>query len=321
MIISKTPLRVPFAGGLTDLKPYSYKYGGITVSCTIDKYIYVCLKENTDHMYNLKYLDVHEKERDVNEIEHDLIRESVKLTGLTEVPFDIMIMGDLTTDSGLGSSGAVTVGILNALHEYKGETADPMTLFQEASSIEVDILEGASGYHDPAISAFGGLRMIEYGSRGITSRPINISSERRDRFESLFLYFYSGIHNKSKPSLHLLMSQMDSVLPELNRIKEIGYELAAAFESDDVKRAAEIIGEQQALKQKLPGNFYDSYVESITDRVRSHGAYVQLPGGKVSAFAIVCCPDGQHDAVREELSDLEEIDINFSYEGSKVTSF
>ena len=321
MIISKTPLRVPFAGGLTDVKPYAHTYGGITVSSTIDKYIYVCLKKNTDGVYNLKYLDVHEKETDLRKIEHDLIRESIRLTALDDVPFDITIMGDLTTDSGLGSSGAVTIGILNALHAYKNDNIDPLRLFSEAAKIEVEILEGASGYHDPAISALGGFRMIEYSKSGIESRTIDMSDGRMEQFKSSLLFFYSGVHNKSKPSLHLLMSQLDTALPVLAKIKEIGYELVDAFESGDLCRVARIIGEQQDLKQKLPGNFFDEYVDSITKRIRRHGAYVQLPGGKVSAFVIVCCPDGQHEAVRKELSDLEEVEINLVSEGSMVTSF
>ena len=319
MIISKTPLRIPFAGGLTDVKPYAHTYGGITVSSTIDKYIYVCLKKNTDGFYNLKYLDVHEKVSAVEKIEHDLIRESIKLTNLAEVPFDITIMGDLTTDSGLGSSGVVTIGILKALHAYKGDDIEPIKLFEEAARIEVEILEGASGYHDPAISALGGFRMIEYSSNGITSKIIDMSDGRLERFASSLLFFYSGVHNKSKPSLHMLMSQLDTALPVLGRIKEIGYELVEAFESGSLGHVAKIIGEQQNLKEKLPGNFYDEYVESITKRVRRHGAYVQLPGGKVSAFVIVCCPNGEHDAIRNELSDLVEVDINFVPEGSTVT--
>ena len=319
MIVSKTPLRIPFAGGLTDLKPYVVRFGGVTVSTTIDKYIYVCLKENTIGNFNLKYLNVHENVTESRQIENDQIRESLKLAGLHDVPLDITIMSDLTTESGLGSSGAVTIGLLNAIHRYKGETVDAITLFEEASKIEVDILEGASGYHDPAICALGGLRIIEYGSAGLESRLIKISEADNRRFSSSLLLFYSGIHNKSKPSLHLLMSQMDSALDVLERIKEIGYELVGALENGDLRRSAEIIGEQQVLKQKLPGNFYDDYVESITRRIRKHGAFAQLPGGKVSAFIIVCCPDGQHEAIRHELDELKEVKIRFEPSGSTVT--
>jgi D-glycero-alpha-D-manno-heptose-7-phosphate kinase len=319
LIITKTPLRVPFAGGLSDLKPYVDRFGGVTVSSTIDKYIYVFLKKSMNGFYDLKYLDVHEKTTSVDKIEHDLIREAIRLTGLESVHLDIVVMDDLTTESGLGSSGAVTIGILQALHAYKRERIDAIQLFKEASSIEVDILEGASGYHDPAISALGGFRIIEYLPGGLESRKLSMSSDMRERFASSLLFFYSGVHNKSKPSLHLLMSQLDSALPIIHRIKEIGYEIADAFESGDLATAARIIGEQQELKQRLPGNFYDSYVESIGRRVRKHGAFAQLPGGKVSAFVIVCCPDGQHEAVRREFSDYEEVPVRLVDEGSIIS--
>lgn len=320
MIISKTPLRVPFAGGLTDLKPYVDRFGGITVSSTIDKYIYVCLKPNTNGFYDLKYLDVHEKVTRFNRIEHDLIRESIKLTGLAGTPLDVTIMGDLTTDSGLGSSGAVTVGLLNALHALKGEFVGPEQLIDEAGHIEVDILEGASGYHDPAISAFGGFRQIEYTPDGISSRRVQFSQEAMERLSSSLLFFYSGVHNKSKPSLHLLISQLDTALPVLHRIKKIGYELVEALEAGDIERTARIVGEQQELKQQLPGNFFDEYVENVTRRISRLGAYAQLPGGKVSAFVIVCCPQNQHAAVRSELAHLEEVSFKFVDHGSTVTS-
>ena len=320
MIISKTPLRIPFAGGLTDLKSYAAKFGGVTVSSTIDKYIYVSVKENLGGYFRLKYTDVQEKVTEVAHIKHDLIREAVRLTGLDDEPLDMVVMSDLAGESGLGTSGAVTVGLLQALHAYKDETVSKQQLLQEASHIEVNVLEDASGYHDPSICALGGLKLLEYHGSEVVPRDIEMSEETRTAFEKSLLFFYGGRHHKSKPSLALLNSHMDEAEPTLHLIKQLGYDLEKAFRDGDLPRIAESIGAMQDYKQRLPGHFVNKYVRDVTKRVREVGAYAQLPGGKISAFVIVCCPDEQHDAVREVLADHREVELGLETGGAQVTA-
>ncbi len=318
MIVTKTPLRIPFAGGLSDIKFYAHRYGGATVSSTINKFTYVNLKENLGGYFRLRYQDVQEKVNEVNHIKHDLIREAIQLTGLEQSPLDIVIMSDLAGESGLGTSGSVTVSLLNAMHRYKGDVVTNQQLLEEASHIEVDILEGASGYHDPAICALGGLKLIEYGANSIQGREIPLSKDMRKRFQDSLLFFYGGRHHKSKPSLDLLSAKITEAIPVLDDIKALAYRLELAFIAEDLPEVAQIIGEMQSLKQKLPGKFVDDYVLDVTQRIRNLGAYAQLPGGKISAFVIVCCPDGQHAAVREALSDLSEVKLELETEGAKA---
>lgn len=319
MILSKTPLKLPFAGGLTDLKGYADKFGGVTVSTTVDKYVYVALKENLGGYFRLKYQDVQEKVNEVEHIKHDLIRETIKLTNLEKEPLDMVIMADLAGESGLGSSGAVTVGLLHALHAYKGEPVSKETLIEEACRVEVEILEGASGYHDPAICALGGLKRIEYHGSTITAKNISAPPETLQAFQNSLLFFYGGRHHKSKPSLALLNSHMSEAVETLHAIRRTGYDLESAFEAGKLAHVAELIGEMQDLKQRLPGHFVDDYVLDVVARVRAAGAYAQLPGGKISAFVMVCCPDGQHDAVRAALPELRELKLNFETAGTQVT--
>ena len=313
MIIAKTPLRIPLAGGLTDLKHYAATFGGVTVSATIDKYVYVALKNNLGGYFRLKYTDVQEKVGEVAHIKHDLIREAVKLTGLGEQPLDLVVMADLAGESGLGTSGAVTVALLHAMHAYKGEDVSKQQLLAEASHIEVEVLGGASGYHDPSICALGGLRVLEYRVENqgaqVSARPVTLSEDTRRAFEDSLLFFYGGRHHKSKPSLDLLSSHMSEAYDTLHAIRQLGYDLERAFAEGDLKVIAQHIGEMQTLKQRLPGNFEDEYVRDVVRRVRETGAYAQLPGGKISAFVIVCCPDAQQEAVRAALSDLREVDL------------
>ena len=319
MIVSKTPLRVPFAGGLSDLKSYAGRFGGATLSSTIDKHVYVMLKENLGGYVRLRYQDVQEKVAALEHVKHPLIRESVRLVGLEGAALDLVVMADLAGESGLGTSGALTVGLLHALHAYKGEVVTAEQLLQEACHLEVEVLQGASGYHDPSICALGGLKLIEYRGNHITAREVRVDEAFRETFEASLLFFYGGRHHRSKPSLDLLTSRLEEAYEVLHAIKALAYELEEAFAASDLKRVAEIVGEKQALKQQLPGHFVDDYVLDVVRRVRETGAYAQLPGGKISAFVIVCCPDGQHEAVRRALADHKEVTLALSREGTQVT--
>ncbi len=318
MIIAKTPLRIPFGGGLTDLKKYSSEYGGATVSVTIDKYVYVTLKTNVDGYINLKYMDVHEKISRIGDVRHDLIRETLKLMKLDQIPVDIYIMSDLNSESGLGSSGAVTVSLLNAMHRFKGEEVSRQQLLEEASYIEVELLDSASGYHDPSICALGGLKLIEYRDNEISGREIVIPDIQKQVFEDRLLFFYSGKHFKSKPSLDLLNTQMESAIDTMHAIKQVAYDLENAFLSGNLQKVGELIQEQQRLKQTLPGKFNDEYVEQLIERINQLGAYAQLPGGKIGAFVIVYCREDNQNKVRSQLSDLQEVRLKFSYEGTQA---
>lgn len=320
MIVTKTPLRIPLAGGLTDVKPYAEAYGGVTVSATVDQYVYVVLKANGGGFFDLRYQDVHEKAPDAGAIRHDLIREALHLTGLQDTPLSIHILVDLASESGLGASGALTVGLLHAMHAFRGASPTRAALAEEAGHIEVDVLDGASGYHDPTITALGGIKLIEYRGAETHARDVAMSAATRDAFTGSLLFFYSGRHARTKPSLDLLSSHMTEALPVLHELKAIGYELERAFGAGDLQRVAQIIGQQQALKQRLPGKFVDDYVLDVTRRVREVGAYAQLPGGKISAFVIVACPDAQHDAVRRALPELEEVHLGLEPRGTRAVT-
>ncbi|MEY1554296.1 hypothetical protein AB3Y40_01560 [Yoonia sp. R2331] len=298
MIVTKTPLRLPLAGGLTDIKSYAHQFGGVTVSMAIDKHVYVVIKDSMDGFFDLRYTDVHEKVIALDDIRNDLIREALQVAGLEEHPVHLVVMTDLAGESGLGTSGAVCVGLLNAMFRLQGIDKTQQELLEAAAHIEVDILEGASGYHDPSICALGDIRYIQYDAHGIHPQPLVLSDDVRAQFQHNMLFFYGGHHAKSKPSLNLLESHLDKGLDHLHEIKAIGVELKSAFAAGDMRRIGEIIGEQQRLKMTLPGKFTDDYVKDIVASVRDLGAFAQLPGGKISAFVMVYCPDGQQEAVR-----------------------
>jgi D-glycero-alpha-D-manno-heptose-7-phosphate kinase len=318
MIVSKTPLRIPLAGGLTDIRPYAEAFGGVTVSAAVDSYLYVVLKPNPGGSFELRYQDTQEKVANGRHVRHDLVRESLRLTGLLDTPMTLHILADLASESGLGASGALTVSLLHAMHRFKGEDLPAAELAREAGHIEVEVLDGASGYHDPTITALGGLKLIEYRGAETVARDVATSEATRQAFIDSLLFFYSGRHARTKPSLDLLSSRLPEAYEVLHELKAIAYELEKAFGAGDLRRIAEIIGAQQTLKQRLPGKFVDDYVLDVTRRVHEVGAFAQLPGGKISAFVIVACPDGQQTAVREVLADLQEVHLGLEPDGTRA---
>ncbi len=318
MVLIKTPLRIPLAGGLTDLKGYADRFGGLTISATIDKYIFVAIKKNLGKVFDLHYLNTYEKAVDVESIRHDHIREAIKLTGLGNSRLDLTIMNDLQHEGGLGSSGALTAALLSALHEHKDEAADADRIIDESSRIEMDILEGASGYHDHTITHLGGFRCIDYIDGKPVPRHLDVPEETIQRFSRRLLLFYSGFHAKTKPSLALLAANLDAVLPKMDALKQNARNMLEALKRGDIDGAGECVQLQQDLKQKLPGSFENEFVIETMRRARKLGAFVQIPGGKVGSFLLVYRPLGmKRKAVIRHFGDLQYIPFKVVQEGTR----
>lgn len=318
MVLIKTPLRIPLAGGLTDIKGYADRFGGVTISATIDKYIFVAIKKNLGKVFDLHYLNTYEKAADVESIRHDHIRETIKLTGQGSSRLDLTIMNDLQHEGGLGSSGALTAALLSALHEHKDDPADPERIIDESSRIEMDILEGASGYHDHTITHLGGFRWIDYIDGQPRDRPMEVPEETIERFSRRLMLFYSGFHAKTKPSLALLAANLEGALPRMDAIKQNAHDMLDALRRGDIDGAGECVQRQQDLKQKLPGSFENEFVIETMRRARKLGVFVQIPGGKVGSFLLVYRPLGtKRKAVIRHFGDLQYIPFNLVKEGTR----
>ncbi|MDX9958258.1 MAG: hypothetical protein RBT68_07435 [Spirochaetia bacterium] len=318
MILTKTPLRIPLAGGLTDLKGYADRFGGTTVSATIDKYIFIAVKKNLGKVFDLHYLNAYEKADTVEDIRHNHIREAIKLTGLGSSHLDLTIMNDLNHEGGLGSSGALTAGLLSALNEHKEQPVDDSRIISDSSKIEMEILEGASGYHDHTITQLGGFRLINYEQGTPAAMETDIPAEHLKRFLKRFMLFYSGFHAKTKPSLALLADNLDSVLAQMDAMKANAHNLIEALVRGDINGAGECVQRQQDLKQKLPGSFENEFVVETMRRARKLGVFAQIPGGKIGAFLIVYRPPGiKRKKVIKHFGDLQHIPFRFVAEGTR----
>lgn len=321
MIVARAPLRIPFAGGLTDLQPYAERFGGVTISSTIAPAARVTLLPSLDGRFEVHALGAVQRAANLDDIEHDLVREALRSVDPQHPPLRVAVWLDVGGNSGMGSSGAITVALLQAARLARGEKPDVAALGAEAAHVEVVTLRGASGYHDANVSVRGGLLRLDYQGEQVTSRQVSMPPGAREAFESSLLLFATGWQALTQPSLQTLASQLNTALPVLHDIKQVANRLEESFGAGDLAGVAACIGEQQRLKQLLPGNFVDGAVRDLVERVTALGASAQLPGGKISGYLIVCCPDGQQDAVRAALPELREVPLLLSTEGSAALRF
>jgi len=200
MIISRTPFRVSFAGGLSDIPTYYKKHGGYVISTTIDKYVYITVNDRFDGKYKITYLKGEESDS-IDDIKHPIFRECLKYVGIDK-PIEVVSIADIPGGSGLGSSSAFTVGLLNALYRYKGINVNKKKLAEDACNIEINILGEPIGKQDQYAAAFGGLNKYTFEPNYVQVEPINMDNNMYEFLQKNLLLFYTGTTRKSKDVLH-----------------------------------------------------------------------------------------------------------------------
>ena len=216
MIISRTPLRVSFVGGGTDLPRY-YKTGfGAVVSTTIQNYVYVIAKKRFENSYRICYSET-EIVSSLNNIKHELIRESIRLARVPDY-LDILTLADISgKGTGLGTSGSLSVGLLNALYSYLGISQSKEFLAREACRLEIDILKRSCGKQDQYAASYGGLNYIQFNKdESVIVEPIKLSSNTLRELEDNLMLFYTNI---TRPSESILpVSYTHLTLPTTERV-------------------------------------------------------------------------------------------------------
>jgi len=319
MVISQTPLRVSLLGGGTDFKDFYMKEGGAVLSLAIDKYIYVIAKERFDDKI---YLNYSKKEiiDSVTEIKHELIRESMRKTGIRS-GIEVTILADVPSEgSGLGSSSSVTVGLLNAFYAYQGVQVTAEHLAREACEIEIDILGKPIGVQDQYIAAYGGICFFEFQKDGnIKVEKLPISSELKRKLVSNLLIFFTNKTRRSETILSEQKQNINNRLQELRKIRDLAYEAKEALLSGDIDKIGYLLHENWLEKKKLASNISDSEIDLMYEKAINAGAL----GGKISGaggggFLLLYCPREKQNAVRKALSDYRELPFLLSRDGSKI---
>jgi len=323
MIISRTPLRISFAGGGTDLPGY-YMYNnnyGAVVSSAIDWYVYITINRKFDDLIRLSYSKT-ELVECVDELEHNIIREALKLVGV-EKGIDIVYMADIpltTAGSGLGSSSALAVGVLNALYAYVGQHISAERLAREACEIEMEILKHPMGKQDQYAAAYGGLNFIRFNNDDtIFVDPVICKPETKRALSSKLMLFYTGITRHSSSILEKQESSIKGRLEFHHRLVELAADMRECLNKNDLSLVGRLLNEGWTNKMKLTSKVTNSQIDEWYNKALKAGAL----GGKIAGaggggFLLIYCDEDKQDKVRAALSDLKCYSVGLESQGSKI---
>ena len=319
MIITQTPLRISFAGGGTDFAGYYEKNGGAVISSAIDKYIYVVIKERFDGKIRVGYTRTEMVER-VDQIEHELVRECMLLTGISG-GVEIATMADIPSEgSGLGSSSTVTVGLLHAMYAYQGILVTAETLAQQACQIEIEILGKPIGKQDQYIAAYGSLRRFDFNADGsVTASAVDLTEEKRRRFGEALMLFYTGITRQADSILSEQKANIEEKRPSLDRMKAQVDEVEAALLESNLNKVGRLMQAGWSWKKRMAGRISSPEIDALYESALDAGA----TGGKIAGaggggFLLLYCPTDRQSAVRDVLAEMKELPFSLERDGTKV---
>lgn len=324
MIVSRTPLRISFAGGGSDLAAYYRHEPGAVVSTAIDKYIYITVNRKFDPQIRASY-SITEIVDSPAQLRHELIREALNHVGLTS-GLEITSISDIPSQgTGLGSSSTYTVGLLNALYAYQGKHAGAERLARETCAIEIDQLAKPIGKQDQYIAAYGGLQYIQFNPDGsVFVDPIICSAETKRRLQDRLLMFYTGLTRSADTILgeqRANIEQDNARRCGLREMTAMAGELRDLLcrESGNLDLFGEILHRGWELKRSLASGISNGAIDDWYARAREHGAL----GGKIlgaggGGFLLVYAPTEHHGAITAALAELRRIPFDFEQQGSKI---
>lgn len=322
MIISRTPLRISFLGGGSDLPSYYQhaRYGAV-LSTTINKYIYITVNQKFDDLIRLSYSKTEIVET-VDQIEHNIIREALKIVGI-EKGIEIVYMGDIPLGSagvGLGSSSCLAVGVLNALYAYTGKHVSAEQLAQEACDIEINRLMNPIGKQDQYAAGYGGFSWIQFNNDdSVFIDPIICSKQTKNNLRDNLLVFYTGIQRISSDILSEQNKKSQTNLTFLNQMVKLAEESRRCMETNHLNTFGELLHEGWLLKKQLASTISNSIIDEYYDLARQAGAIGgKLLGAGGGGFLMLYCEKDKQHTVRNALKHLKEYFIDFEPQGSKI---
>ena len=322
MIISRTPFRISFFGGGTDYPDWYYKHGGAVLATTIDKYCYInCryLPPFFDHRYCIVYSKV-EHCQTVEEIAHPAVREALRYLEIqrgVEIHHD----ADIPARSGVGSSSAFTVGLLNALYALKGQMVSKHRLATESVHLEQDILKETVGSQDQVLAAYGGLNHIVFHQNGeIAVTPITVGAERMKELASHLMLFYTGIKRTASNIAESFVTGIDDRRRQLRVMKDLVDESISIVSGDrDILEFGELLHEAWLAKRSLSASISNADVDALYDTARAAGAVGgKLIGAGGGGFFLLFVPPSKQPNVRETLNTLVHVPFKFDFSGSQI---
>lgn len=326
MIISKTPVRVSFLGGGTDYPDYYLEQGGAVLGSTIDKYVYLSVNRLSpffDYRFRVAYSKL-ELVDAIEKIQHPSVKGCLKFKDVSE-RLDIHTFADLPARTGLGSSSAFTVGLLNALARLEGKTATKQELANDAIFVEQKVIGENVGSQDQVHAAYGGFNIIQFDSKGFRVTPVAISDDKKRYLEQSLMVIYTG---QTRFASEVLVEQMENLRARskddyLARMKAMVFEAAQVMnqnsKEDMVTKLGDLMHEGWELKKELSQKIATPLVNEIYAKACAAGAYggKLLGAGGGGFLAFLVAPD-RKAAVRAAIPGLLEVQFCFENEGSTI---
>lgn len=319
MIITKTPFRVSFCGGGSDLAAFYHQHEGCVLSTSIDKYLYLSIHP---YFYSkeilLKYSE-NELVDDVRKIKHPIFRTVLQDMDVNGI--EIVSTADVPSGTGLGSSSTFTVGLLHALNVYKRSFCSKGWLAEKACDIEINQLGAPIGKQDQYAAAFGGLNFIRFHSDDTVSvEPIVMKAETYKKLEKNLLMFYTGIKHDANKILAVQKKNMmdEEKINNLLQMTSLANEMKIALEKNDLTSFAEILDANWHLKRTLAKGVTSSVIDDIYEKALQHGASGgKLLGAGGGGFLLFYCEAERQDELRQSLN-LEEFPFHFEHDGTSI---
>lgn len=324
MIISKTPLRMSFFGGGTDFADYykNSRYGyGAVISTALDMYVYIMVCKRFDDKIRVCYT-INEFVDSVDQIQHNIIREALKMLHI-EKGIDIVYSADIPLSSagiGLASSSALAVGVLNALHAYKGEHVSPDTLAREACEIEIERLKNPIGIQDQYAVAYGGFRKYKFHRDGSVSNEMVIcKQETIKELKNNFMLYFTGL---TRISSNILAEQKANIYNKedvLDAMIEMVQISEKALGEGKIDKIGEMLDEAWNLKKQMSSGISNSFIDEMYEKAKKAGAV----GGKIlgaggGGFLLLFVPPEKQTIVRHVMREYKETQFGFETEGSRI---
>lgn len=324
MVITQTPVRISFLGGGTDYPAYYRQHGGATLATTINHYTLVTVHRVTrfaDHNMRIHYSRV-ESVGNLDEIEHPSARESLRYLGV-DGGVEIHYVSDLPARTGLGSSSSATVGLLHALHAFKGEMVSREQLAKEAVYVEQEMIKERVGCQDQYACAIGGLLHLRFEADGnVQFNPVVLSKERLQALQQRLMLLYTGLQRHAHDVLDEQLERTESgdndrCLVEMGALVEQGVEVLA--KGENLSEFGDLLHEGWELKRSLSSKITTSWIDEVYERARRAGAVGgKLLGAGGGGFLLLFVEPCNRERLRGALPELREAEFGFENSGSQI---
>lgn len=322
MIITRSPLRITLGGGGTDLPSYYLQHEGFLIAAAIDRYVYITLHQTFMDELILKYSKL-ERVGSPAELEHPIVREALKLVGLSH-GIEITSMADIPAGTGLGSSGSFTTALLKALHALKRNLVHPRELAEQACHIEIDLLKEPIGKQDQYIAAYGGVTCFQFRKDGgVHAEPLKIDEEIKHNLEDNLVMFFTGYSRKAGS---ILKEQDDKtknsdsdMVQNLHFVKDLGFRSKRALEQGDLDGFGRLMDEHWQHKKRRSGGMSNPKIDEWYDMgMRSGATGGKLIGAGGGGFLLFHAKDKTRLRHAMIEAGMREVRFRFDYEGTKT---